>query len=70
MPPNRTTLPTAMSDERPAARRLPLSPRRLPLSPRRLALVALGIGIIALAIYALRDTLTFETLRVRCRAGR
>jgi uncharacterized membrane protein YdjX (TVP38/TMEM64 family) len=56
MPPNRTTLPSAMSEERPAA-------RRLPLSPRRLALIALAVGIVAVAIYALRDTLTFETLR-------
>jgi uncharacterized membrane protein YdjX (TVP38/TMEM64 family) len=56
MPPNRTTLPSAMSEERPAA-------RRLPLSPRRLALIALAVALVALAIYALRDTLTFETLR-------
>jgi uncharacterized membrane protein YdjX (TVP38/TMEM64 family) len=56
MPTNRTTLSSAMTEHRPAA-------RRLPLSPRRLALIALAVGIVALAIYALRDTLTFETLR-------
>jgi uncharacterized membrane protein YdjX (TVP38/TMEM64 family) len=56
MPPNRTTLPIAMTEDRHRA-------RRLPLSPRRLALVALAVAVVALAIWLLRDTLTFETLR-------
>ncbi len=54
--PNPTPLPTATIEDRPAA-------RRAPLSPRRLALIAGAVGLVGLAIYALRDTLTFETLR-------
>jgi uncharacterized membrane protein YdjX (TVP38/TMEM64 family) len=53
---NRAMMPIAMTENRPAA-------RRLPLSPRRLALIALAIGVIGVAIYTLRDALTFETLR-------
>ncbi len=39
------------------------SSRRLPFSRQRLVLIALAVGYVALAIYLLRDTFTFETLR-------
>jgi uncharacterized membrane protein YdjX (TVP38/TMEM64 family) len=56
MPPKPTTYRDAMPDDRPAK-------RRLPLSPQRLALIALAVGAVGVAIWLLRDTITFETLR-------